>query len=375
MDTKRKTNIEGLRALGIVLVIISHFMVMFYPASYWNNIVCHTSDGIEVIIGSTPLGFFMNGNTGVMIFLVITGAGAYWLTKAGKKKIVKSIINRPFKILVPMLLSMVIIWAIIQLNGCFLDQALNKTGSIWCAGYIDNVGSFIGIFSDLFNFCTLYNAPLWTMKYLFIGFYLGVFVCWIASDYNRKQNLAIGTIIVLFILKEYYLIAVLLGVIVSEMADTKEKNINVSCSFIIMLVAIYLGGVPSGMVSKYWIYRYLPIDSVLFNSSGFYVLIYHMISAALWLWLSFNSKIIKWLLNTRAFQLIGRYSMGLYFTHFIVLISFTSLVFLKLNIESYNYNVMVSIPLSLFVMLLLAVIFNYVNNKIIRCIEKKLWTA
>ena len=47
MEIKRKSNVEGLRAIGTTLVVLSHFMVLFYPASYWDNAVCHTKQKIE----------------------------------------------------------------------------------------------------------------------------------------------------------------------------------------------------------------------------------------------------------------------------------------------------------------------------------------
>lgn len=371
MEIKRKSNVEGLRAIGTTLVVLSHFMVLFYPASYWDNAVCHTKQKIEILIGSTPLGYWMNGNTGVMIFLVITGAGAYWLSEVEKRKIVDSVINRPFKIFVPMLLSTIIIWYIIKVNGCFLDLVLQKTESIWCSGYINNFGPFINIFKDFFTYCTLYNNPLWTIKYLFVGFYLALFVCLIASD-SRKTMFAISAIIILFILKEYYLMSAMAGIIIAEKNKYTRKNINGYTGILVLLVAIYLGGVPTGMASKYWIYSYLPINSVFLNSDGLYVLIYHMISAALLLWLTLNSKILKNILNTKIFQFIGRYSMGLYFTHFAVLMSFTSFMFLNLNIESYNCKAIVTIILSLLNMMVVAIIFDYANNKIVKSITSKI---
>ena len=64
--------------------------------------------------------------------------------------------------------------------------------------------------------------------------------------------------------------------------------------------------------------------------------------------------------------------MGLYFTHFAVLMSFTSFMFLNLNIESYNCKAIVTIILSLLNMMVVAIIFDYANNKIVKSITSKI---
>ena len=340
-------------------------MCMFYPASYWSNAASHTNNCIEVLIGSTPVGFMMNGNTGVMIFLAITGAGTYWLSKAEKTKIVNSSINRVFKIVIPMLLSTTIIWLIIKFNCCFFDKALIKTQSIWYEGYINNFDLYINIFSDFFSQCAIYNGPLWPMRYYLIGFYLALFVCLISIE-DRRRYFATGTIIILLLLKEYYLIPTMAGIIVAEKSEIiKNKKVNCLNEVIIFLIAIYLGGVPTGMKSDYTFYKYLPIDSVFFKANGFYIQFYHMISAVLLLYLTLNSNMAKKILNANVLQYIGRYSMALFYIHFAVLISLSSFMFLNLPIEGYNLRVAITILLSLIIMMIIAISFNYVNNKIV----------
>lgn len=364
---ERKSSIEGLRVVGLILVLLNHFMVTFYPAHYWTDMPFHVGHNIEIIIGTSPIGFIVNGNTGVMIFLVITGAGAYLLSKSDKEHIVSSALARPIKIFIPMTLSVFLIWLIVKGHLYYWDEMSNITKSIWNDDFTShfNLRALFLTDSDFFSIYSKYNNPLWTMRYFFIGFYIALFIC-IISPVGKKRHVAFFTIVLLLLMKEsLFYIPVMLGVIIAEETEIKPIKVNTTISILLLLVGIYFGGFPTNMKSNYWVYRMLP-----FNDQSVYI--FHILGATILLILALNSSLFEQILSSQTFQFIGRYSMPIYYIHFAVIISFSSYVFLKLNIESYNIKTIVTILLSFFVIYFVAIAFNHINNIIVKFLSKRL---
>lgn len=82
---KRVKALDGIRGIAAIMVFFSHFAVMFYPAFYWSNKEISHCNDIDFFIGQTPLSFLCNGNSGVMIFLMLTGFGSYMIGSGGNK--------------------------------------------------------------------------------------------------------------------------------------------------------------------------------------------------------------------------------------------------------------------------------------------------
>lgn len=74
---ERKKSIEGIRGTATIMVYLSHFAVMFYPAFYWGGRGRSHCNGMDILIGQTPLSFILNGNSGVMLFLMLNGFCTY----------------------------------------------------------------------------------------------------------------------------------------------------------------------------------------------------------------------------------------------------------------------------------------------------------
>lgn len=84
--SKRIKSLEGVRGMAAIMVYFSHFAVMFYPAFYWSDKNISHCGGVDLLIGQTPFSFLLNGNSGVMIFLILTGIGTYMMRGGGRKK-------------------------------------------------------------------------------------------------------------------------------------------------------------------------------------------------------------------------------------------------------------------------------------------------
>ena len=73
---ERNMSVEGMRGIAAVMVVLSHFMVAFYPASYWgNDAMSHIASGLDIKLSQSPFSIFYAGNFGVCLFFVIGGFG------------------------------------------------------------------------------------------------------------------------------------------------------------------------------------------------------------------------------------------------------------------------------------------------------------
>ncbi|WP_443147193.1 acyltransferase family protein [Paenibacillus sp. KACC 21273] len=66
--------LDGLRGLAALIVVISHFVVAFYPSLYNGSIdSVHTQKSLELWISKSPFNLFYNGNFAVCVFFVLSG--------------------------------------------------------------------------------------------------------------------------------------------------------------------------------------------------------------------------------------------------------------------------------------------------------------
>lgn len=88
--------VDGLRGLAALMVVLNHLIVVFLPAVYWGS----EGSTVELFLGETPLNFFLNGDSGVGIFLAITGYGTYKVMQKNADRITKFVLLRYIKLLI-----------------------------------------------------------------------------------------------------------------------------------------------------------------------------------------------------------------------------------------------------------------------------------
>ena len=66
--------LDGLRGVAAFIVVIAHYIQVFYPTVFNGNIESiHTKNNLELIFYKTPLNLFFNANFCVCIFFVLSG--------------------------------------------------------------------------------------------------------------------------------------------------------------------------------------------------------------------------------------------------------------------------------------------------------------
>src|SRR6185312_17539398 len=88
--------LEGLRGLAALSVILHHFLVAFYPLSYYGDNTPSHLGNIEMLYFQSPFSFLTNGNFMVAIFFVLSGyvlSDSYFRT-GNKEVLISSTIRR-----------------------------------------------------------------------------------------------------------------------------------------------------------------------------------------------------------------------------------------------------------------------------------------
>lgn len=68
VDMKPLSYLDGMRGIAAFIVVLSHFVQLFYPALLESDIqIAHNP--FEMILNKTPFNIFYNGNFSVCIFL------------------------------------------------------------------------------------------------------------------------------------------------------------------------------------------------------------------------------------------------------------------------------------------------------------------
>ena len=90
--------VEGYRGFATMMVFFLHFSATFYPAINY-GIEYSRASGMDFYFGHSPLAFIMNGNTGRVIFLLISGFGTYIAMQSEGFNEKKYLITRWFKLM------------------------------------------------------------------------------------------------------------------------------------------------------------------------------------------------------------------------------------------------------------------------------------
>jgi len=359
-ETTKIIHLEGLRGIAAIIVILSHFVVGFYPALYNGNTEeMHTESKIESTIYDTPLNLPYAGNFAVCIFFVISGfvlSNRFFLTQ-NKKTIIEMAIRRYFRLLLPVLFSIVLAYVLLKSSLFFNIEVGEITHSTWWLSKFYNFSAnFIGMlkqgfFGVFFKNETSYNTLLWTMTYEIYGS-LTIF----ATLYffgNSKIRHIVYIILIILLIDTYYS-AFIYGLLLS---DIYNKNYNsIECWKpklyiipILLIVGLLIGAYPPITPSITSIYNYINLTN--FNS----MILYHNIGALMVTASILISTRLKEIFSIKMLTHIGRISFSTYIIHLIIICSLSSYIFLTLSkFLSYNINFVITFIVSIIVIFISA---------------------
>ena len=183
MEIKEKKYIDwidGLRGIACIMILVHHFMVGFFPASYYGETVAiHGNHAWETIFSQTPLGVVINGNFWVCVFCSLSGlVQAYKIIyQDDLSKIGNDMVKRYFRLALPVFVVSFMVFIMMQLNLFYNVNANKIVQSPWFGAFYAEkvslktvfVSSFVTVW---FNEDATFSNAFWMLKYIFLGSYL-----------------------------------------------------------------------------------------------------------------------------------------------------------------------------------------------------------
>jgi peptidoglycan/LPS O-acetylase OafA/YrhL len=359
--TGRQTDLEALRGMAAIVVVVHHFLLAFAPEISGFLPEYRTPSSL---VGSPWFGL-INGKAAVYFFFVLSGyvLSIHFLKNGNIEQLRTGFIKRLPRLAFPVLLSSILAYFVMRLDFLYCLPASQYTGSSWLRnlGFGHDLASFSPNFLNVItesvfvflNGVNRYNSSLWSMQPEMTGSFL-VMSCAVFFRVllGMRHLIYSGTLIFIVIARlDPMLCSFLLGLFIA-LAQANHPNFRLPrlVSWLLFLLGVYLCGYvnPNGL---YHIFQELAMPTEqAYTLGGMFIL-----SAVVFCPSNFAA------LNGRLGKLLGQQSFPTYLLHTTVLGSVTSYLYLKLIP---NMELQVLLPILLIFTLTLTITLALCMNRI-----------
>ena len=347
--------LHGLRGIASFIVVIGHYLLAFYPEFIRGSFETHQiADPILQILIYSPLRLFWNAELSVYIFFVLSSyVLSYKFFKyKDKSMVISSAIRRYVRLTVPIFVTILISWLIMILHLYSNKEVGEITGSIFLMNSWEFAPNFVtmvkqGLWDVYFNFDnkTSYNMVLWTMKIELFGSFMIFFIMYFFGNWSKRYILY-GILLVSFLGSHY--ISFIYGLLISDLYYSKyyEKLISDRVAVILLVVGF--------VFCTYGGFYFIKFTRIVMMMGSFFVIL--------------SLTKLEWmqsLLEKRILLFLGNISFSLYLIHFLILGSFSCILYnymFELGL-SHNMNVLITTMISIPLILGIAnLMYQYVDN-------------
>jgi len=363
--------LDGLRGIAAFVVVISHFVQIFYPALLKSepNLIHNT---FEPALSKTPVNLLYNGNFAVCIFFVLSGfVLSYKYFEQGQPEIlVSSAVRRYFRLAIPAFVSVLTVYVLLLLNAFHYTDIVLQTRSYLPTDYRVMSHNFFTMARSVLYDCFFtgkpqYNPVLWTMSYELFGSFL---VFTFLALFGKLTRRYLIYLFLIFFYGQTYFVAFILGLVLCDLHHNGTWRIGSKFrkAFLVPLsfaIGIFFGSYPY-IDTRTTLYHYLDLPFITTD----HLIFYHIWGAFFLMVALLNSSLFMTILSHRYALFLGKISFSLYLTHFTILSSLTSYIFSRcISTLSYNLSFLItfciSIPIMIFVSYLLT---RFVDKPAIR---------
>jgi len=365
----RVSYFDSIRGLAALIVVIHHYVTTFYPEVTFGN-----GGMLARLFEMPPFGLLVAGKFAVCLFFILSG---YVLSYKflGSKMLLSSflsaILKRPIRLGGIVLVTVAMGAALWYFELFFIHKVGVLNNNDWFANFWHGkivIESFLrDFFFFPFGHAHLYNMPLWTIKMELYGSFLVFGFLYLFSNYRYRW---FAYVVILLLLAGTFYINFFLGIIFADIYKTKPVKLSKGRARLLLcfsgLSFLYFSSYPSHVSHEtivHTIYGLLPQSSSL-N--------YAILAASSFFIFVLLCDRLKDILKSRKLLFLGKISYSLYAIHFLVLGSFSSYVFCKLNLYvSYGLSFAIVLFVSIFVIVIIATILHrYVDIPTMRIAGK-----
>lgn len=332
--------------MAALMVVFAHYLGAFYPFTLFGNApdyIQHTL--LECSVFYPPFGTLVAAHMAVCLFFIISG---YVLTfkflgdRLPVGEVMLLCLKRPIRLGGLVWVSLAVgglFWAC----GLYQQEALERIAGSnpWALGFWNGPFDLFQFIKDFFfapfSHGDRYNAVLWTIKYeLYGSFQLFAFLLFFSG---WKYRLIPATILLYLSMHSLYQ-GFWIGLIFADLEKfyfprvCVSRRVKVPLFGLLWCTFFYIGGYPNYVTAEFLketAYGWLPSDQGFQGG-------YPMLSAVLLFFLVFRSSFCRKILTSRPLLHLGWLSYGVYISHFIVIFTFSSGLFIILE-HSLGYSI------------------------------------
>ncbi len=369
MSNSKLIYLDGLRGIASLIVVFHHLILTYFWGMYSGSIN-QIKFPFEYLYASTPLNLFYAGNFAVCIFFILSGyvLAHKFFIEYDLSKLASSVFRRYFRLAIPVILTVFIIYIIERLGLFHNDSMSDFVGSgNWIRDAVYNSADIKELFKEITSQSIFlsesrkYLNVLWTLSYEFKGSMLVFLIVFLRKYVKIKKFFYIGLILLTF--QTYYL-GFVLGVCFLELEFSKQLEKykpNYVVQVLLLCIVIYFGSVASKEFPLYaWWYNLtesLIVDPWVFA---------HYIAATALMYLVIVNNVMQKVLSLKPMRFLGRISFGLYLIHLVVISSFSLWFTSYLNDQGIGYinGFIINALISIVLMFILSYWFSLFDEKL-----------